>query len=849
MLGRGQADSKEIAKVPFHSFFDVQEGTVARHVSFEEMAELIVGLGRQAISTSPVHRFESDGRALWAVYSATVSAGANQFEFSIVFFTSECTIDAISAAGRYVTSSRGIVWNWIYANQLEQSPIVLEKLRNQHEIASREAPRQHGQRIMSIRDYIVNEFKAKLDRYREFLSGLEARHFVHPSIQTTIHSTNIRPIEYLTDGLSAKGGSLGVLIGEAGQGKTYYVWKAIESLNRDTAARLPIFVSSGQWKQMTPAILEDLSAVIAYSFSSAGVGLDIPSEKADRYVDVFLRSGIFSVIFDSFDEYVLGNLSNVSTFSAFHAVRRLCASTEAPIFITTRASFWSDLDEALNQAKVGPDIRIVRWSLKPFTEDHAKAYFRERFDTNPDQANRAISLFRSASKAVGESGKDLVGRGYFLLLIYELVLRDSTNFAAHLSFGGVNPAQWIIDRLCDREVERQGVVSTALQRKLLRIIATRRSGERLISDSELINELRASGVPDRIAVNTVAGGEKGSRARLRDHPLMRFQDSSATWDIRYQVVSDLIIAEYLVESINAGSPFDIDNFIRECGLKQERLSNSNLFGFAVDILALDPEKGSRLIRSAIGNVLKSDMGNGFREAPAMQLLTSLAVAWISHVGSDMPRTKKCNSLMSMFPSNDFRGAIFTGQLASFDFSSCTFEGVTFHNVGFINCRFSNETRFSNCQFYGGSAAATINLGLADFAASTKMDEAAEIFIAKHMIRSKTRSYKRDEFEKDFKLILKKLAPSDMHFPNITEGELFSGTMGLKHCRQIVVHTLLGSLIVKTTLESGNARYQLAPDYRHVVVVHNSNGNFHGKLNEIYQKLLRIVVPDDSHRSS
>lgn len=819
---------------------------MARHVSFEELAELIVGLGRQEIASSPSHKYDPDGRTLWSIYPGKVSAGANKFLFNIIYFTSECTIDAVTAAGRHVISSRGGTWNWIYANQLEDSPKVLEHLRQQHNVAARAAPDQHGEAALSIRQYIVNEFKSKLDRYRDYLSAVQARHFIQPTLDTVDHGSSIQPLQYLTQGIDTRGGTLGVLIGEAGQGKTYYVWKAIESLTKASNQRIPIFISSGHWKQMTPSTLESLSAVIAYSFSSAGVGLDIPTEKADKYIDVFLRSGIFCVIFDSFDEYVLGNLSNVSAAAAFHSIRRLCISTEAPIFITTRSSFWSDLDGAITNSETQTPLTIVKWSLRPFTDDHARKYFGERFSSDHRKIDEAITLFRAAGRAVGDVGRELIGRGYFLLLIYEFFQNDESTISDDIRFGGKNPAQWMIDKLCEREVERQQVVPAAAQRKILRTISLMRSADRVVNDSTLIRVLCDAGVVDKVAIQTVSG-ERSGRGKLNDHPLIKFSSGTGSWEIKYPVIADLIISEYLVEVIRSGSAVELCRFIEDCDFRSERLNHSNLFGFSVDILALDPESGIRMIRAAIAvGIELHQQARNKMGADVAQLVTSLGVAWVSSTVRDGAREKRFQLMQSMFPHKDLSGAIFVGQLAGMDFSNCKFKNVVFDNVGFINCKFSSETVFDDCQIYGGTAAATRDLGLAQFRASTKLDPQAQVFIGKHMIRCHVKRYTREDYVNDFKRLLKKLAPSDMLFPAVTVQELFSGTIGLKYCKEAVLQCIEGSLVERHESSTESPRYHLTQEYRHVVVIHNSNGNFHGKLRTMLEDVFTIASPDGIH---
>src|SRR5690606_36538172 len=287
------------------------------------------------------------------------------------------------------------------------------------------------------------------DTYSSRLSDLAPQFYIDPKITTPIGAAKEAPnplLNFFTDHLAIKEdskiGQIAVLLAEPGQGKTYMSQYLVAELLSRKA--IPIYVQSDQWNQLAPQDLSSIWRTIVNSFRYFDAPIPWLFADEEQFIFTFMKSGLSTLVFDGFDEYVLKNKGRVTAREVFGSLKQLADEAGVAILITSRTSFWdSEID--LSESELA-NQKVYRFEIVPFNTGKAEKYFKARFKSDPEKAERATNLF---GQLQGHS-KGFVGRGFVLNLIADLVKRDGDT-----RFQGNRPISWLLEALCERETVRQ----------------------------------------------------------------------------------------------------------------------------------------------------------------------------------------------------------------------------------------------------------------------------------------------------------------------------------------------------------------------------------------------------------
>ena len=197
--------------------------------------------------------------------------------------------------------------------------------------------------LWNTKQYLRSFINDELDRYRERLTEERPEHYIRPRVSTPSGFVKKLP-DPLESVLLGRGehdenptGILGVLLAEPGQGKTCTTqYLATQIANRDL---VPIYINSSQWDSLSLADLESLDKTLTHCFRHFGSSISWLDGHEDEFVRVTLKAGVFAIILDGFDEYILWNKGQVKALDVLLTLGNLTKVTGAGILITSRTSF------------------------------------------------------------------------------------------------------------------------------------------------------------------------------------------------------------------------------------------------------------------------------------------------------------------------------------------------------------------------------------------------------------------------------------------------------------------------------------------------------------------------------
>src|SRR5262249_8246491 len=114
----------------------------------------------------------------------------------------------------------------------------------------------------------------------------------------------------------------------------------------------------------------------------------------EEFLKTTLKAGIFRIIFDGLDEYVLRTSPNgaIRPGEAIEALLELSEATGARILVTSRTSFWNVNLPAEDLKEIAEGRKLFVYEIRPFDIQHARNYFANRLKDSA-KVDQAIQLF------------------------------------------------------------------------------------------------------------------------------------------------------------------------------------------------------------------------------------------------------------------------------------------------------------------------------------------------------------------------------------------------------------------------------------------------------------------------
>ena len=632
------------------------------------------------------------------------------------------------------------------------------------------------------------------------------------------------PIQSFLD-LSSTEGSLSILIGEPGQGKTYGTQYIISSLKNS----IPIYINSTQWEKLTEDDLSSIWKTIVHSLGYYGVATDWIKDCEYLFLKVMLKAGIFVLIFDGFDEYILRNNGKVDPVQAINVLWALASESEAKILVTTRTSFWEDIEKS---KEINTQVSV--YEILPFDQNRANNYFKKRFNDNVTKVKSANNLYMGLSKKAGEN---FVGRGFIIYLIAD-ICEDAISASENASIENIDIIEGLIIKLCKREEFRQQLpINSEQQVKVFREMSRWLALDQKITQDFMESILKESinGITDKNIYRLLSQDRK-SRGKLNDHPLLR-RDSNG-WNFKHEQIYMNILADEVIHLLKINEPLAIDV--------------QNRFPFVLDLArciyehiegAMKTEDKITLkLKEIISTLLSVNKHIDFNkiERYLVTVIALLAVnKTLAREGTE--RKERSEVLYSLFPNKKIDGVAFLGTIGSFDFRGRTISNSYFNQAVWARCVFDEKTTLINCRVNGGRVESSENYGLINFA-DCVLDEAASSVINTQQIVSKKRKYDNNDLERDVKQLLNKfLAKGGSVIKTVSEADLRRGQIENSPHGSIIIEKFKMKLLNKHTLASVSEHaYNIKDTAKSSLGYYAINNVFTGSIQEMYKELSKLL---------
>jgi hypothetical protein len=794
-------------------------------VSFVEVAKLI---NHSRVTEINCDRPRQEHAGRWAIYDGVNKVPNFKYPFTILFLSADCTQEAIRAAGKALADPANT--QVVFAPSIRSSKGQIEDF-----LARKVAG------IADTKDFLLSFLRDQLSKYQAKLS-IPSSDFVEPGFEVPSGLTLKRPnplMLFLEQPYKADQGELAILLGEPGQGKTYTAkYVAYEVSSR--RASIPIFVHAPQWGTMFTGDLGSIWKTITHSFKYFETPIDWVEGCEEEFLSVSLKAGLFSIIFDGLDEYVLWNRGKIGAVEAKDNLLRLAVSSGSRILTTCRTSFWRSNFEQSGTDEVSPAPLV--YILKPFDRNQARQYFRKRIPDSEDQLMSAMAIYsRFSPSRTDDTPSNFVGRGFILNLIADLVSRSET--IPTVGSEKTNVIRWIITALCEREEKRQKLpISPEAQIRILEDCAEEIARGHTVSDETLTTLIQISAMVSDEELGSLVGDTK-KRGSLQDHPLIRRSDSGE-WQFVHEQVLFNLLAQRFTEYVDQ-YPERLANF-----LPYLRMEGSLVTDFAtavVDQLFTGEESETSIdegIRGCVGAIVRC-CASPKAEAPAKGgtvLATTIALLALNRLMSGgQQHNDRTQKFLSFFPGSVLRGVTFTGTVSKMDLSGVRFEECSFQQVTWANCEFNSETKFERCVFVGGKVTFCKGFGQAEWIGG-HVDTEANGMINSEKIAEGKRKYTTADLRYEMEQVIKKFVPKEgVGLKSVYEPHLYSGAFGASIHRKVIIETLKRHVLEENRVSgAAEGAYHIRESAKGAVGHYASNGVFTGALADAFSELVKLL---------
>jgi hypothetical protein len=786
---------------------------------FDEVAELINKSKNTQINTTPI-RHEKDK---WMLYSGTNKIPPFEYDFYVLYILASASKESIENAVFEIDNPEKT--QVVFAQSLDSKftsdikSIVGTKIKN----------------VFSTKEYLYLFIKDSLQNYSDRFAA-PPKYYTVPKIQVPfgVAKKYPSPLQNFIE-LDSNKGKLGILYAEPGQGKTYTTQYLAHTIHKKNI--IPILVNSHQWATMPVAELSSLWKTIINSFKFYESPINWIEGYEEEFINVMLKAGLFAIIFDGFDEYVLWNNGAVDPLEAINSILRLAVSCETSVILTTRTSFWNSTINT--ERSTGLHEEIYNYELLPFDNNEARNYFENRFNKNNKQVSYALEIY---GKLKSGAKYGFAGRGFVLDLIADLVERS--NDYSQIYKIEKSAMQWLVKSLCEREEVRQKLpLNPSEQIKICKEIAELiSSGDTVDTESlKLIISVTKSTLTDGQIDNLTSSSR--SKGTLKDHPLIR-RDSSDHWNFINEQVYFNLLAELIREKAKQ-SQDHIGNLFEKLfisgnlakGILLDDLSNT----IVNQIFSKKDEEKSKEEVVNLNNALiyyqnsiNDEVAEYMKKFATKNLL--LSVDHFCKKGSQ--RNERTNCLKSFFTDGPISNLVFSGTLANFDFSGCKISNCKFNRVVISNCLFDDTTSFIDCEFIGGNIHHSSGFGLSIFSNITA-DQDAKNLIDSQMILDGKKNYDADKLRYDMvELLSKFIDRGTLRIKPIIGRNLNTGLFDKSSKKQDIIKIYKKNIIEKHSISGINEEgFNVRNEAKDSVVHFFTNGVFIGPVAKSFDELV------------
>jgi hypothetical protein len=784
-----------------------------KQMGFSELAALINQSRSTRIDLTPVNQHRAA-----ACYRAEDRVRGESFPFMVIYLQADATNAAIAFAARESRAHSRV--DIVYPPTLATlSSELKERAANAAEAFSKSA------KFWTTKEYLLSFITHELESYIARLREQKPPFYTDPPVEVPAGFRRRIPnplFSFLTDpdpGSGIKEGAIGVLLAEPGQGKTYLSRYLVSHICETKTGLTPILVDSTQWETIATQDLASFWKTIAHSFRYFEASIGWLEGNEDMFLRTSLKAGIFRIVFDGFDEYILRNRGKAQPLDVLNALSDLAAGTGARILVTSRTSFWHQSLSEEEYEDFIADTHSYIYRLLPFDVSHAANYFRARL-RHQGQIDRATALYGT----LRPGNEELVGRGFVLSLVADLIERSDGKSTGPSDKS--NALLWLLEALCQREEIRQRLpIDSTDQGHILRMFAKEIAcGEP--PNTELLDY--CTGV---VASNLDSATRQQCLAKLASHPIISKEPNDDKWRFNQKQVEIVLLADLLLQEEET----EFVQFIRQSTLSSSQ--QQDLAGMIVDLIMQREKEAAALER--IARLIRPMTVEGVTTARPSKLgaaICLLAVDRFRPRGRE--RQERIDCLCKLVGGKQVEGLHFSGTLASLHLDGITFRHCAFERVAWVNCSFSENTIFQCCQFLGGAPPVRCQGFAGAERRDCRLDHEAKALLDAVSVTEGKKRYSEVDLRNDIKSVLDKFtARGGLGLRSVKESHLRTGPIGVSQHGTEVIRELAGT-VLETHQISGVSEpgYNVRESAQEAVKFFATNNVFTGDLQTAFDKL-------------
>jgi len=791
-------------------------------LEFTEIVNLLNHSRTTKLDPKPTKRSKGN----WELYQGEYKVHLSTLPFDVLYLYSDATTESIQQA-RSQAFQPGVT-QVVYAPSLDQ------RRRTHHEILKPEA----APRFWTTKEYLASILREELDAYREKISQLKPNFYTEPPVLVPAGVNRRIPnplYSLLTDAdftSSSDSGRLGIMLAEPGQGKTYMSQHLVSKLTEFKKDIIPIYIDSNQWRSMSVDDLASIWKTIAHSFRYFDTPIGWIEGCEDLFIKTTLKAGLFRIVFDGFDEYVLRNHGRVQASDAIQALLELVNATGARIVVTSRTTFWdSEVRTTEVNDELSPSNSTSIFEIKPFERSHAENYFKNRLGGEDQKIKGALEVFTS----LRIHGESFVGRGFVLNLIADLVSRNPT---IRPDEGSQSPIQWLMTSICAREQLRQDLPINSEQQLIILRMFIFDVVQGNPSNTETLDYAISE-----VASNLDAATRELCIAKLSPHPLINKTRDQDEWVVPQEQVKVALLSEHLVSLVDEDgcSPL-LSAFCKNADLGSS-LTN-DLAAMILEITSVGASMDERVqkFRLIIRSFLfcGEEMGYITERVNAIKILAvSLALKVVDRfVKKGSSRIERSEFLVGLLPENRLKQLPFNGTIASMDLCGIEFESCRFDHVRWANCKFDQDSNFSNCHFIGGSKSNCEGFGEAQWINPTSDDEGRS-FVNSAQIEAGKKPYTENDLKSDIQSVISKfIGKGGLGYKSVTNRNIKTGTIRLSKHADLIIEEIKKRILQDHHISGSSEQgYAVTDEAKDSVKFFADNNVFTGSLQEVYERLM------------
>lgn len=537
-------------------------------------------------------------------------------------------------------------------------------------------------------DDFINEISKKYLKREDDESDekyLNINNFILPDFKTNDKNQKIDAERWLqkTDN------PILVIKGAAGIGKTTYA-KYISDLfqKKNIQTRkisTVLFIDSNEIQDELIYSKNLGKKIDLYSFYKAATINDLSFD--DELFSINLDAGKILLIIDGLDEIISKNHS----FDIDYFFKSISSSNaglgNSKIIITTRSYFW-------DKSNIVDDI-IYDIELLPFNLEKAKSFFEKSFVNQENKVKKALNISEDFKFTSEENSYNY--HPFVLDIIKEIVesndqiLFSDTTFISKILNNEIK-IDYIIGRICEREVKRVQQIEIDNQIKLFIYLAINENGK--FQENNIKSHLK-----EILNINDISSNIVES---IKSHPFLIFSNTSHTLSFKYDFFENYFISLSISKLIDLNEDSLIDyNTIKI--LSQKFYHGSDTIKNITKRTTTWNDSNLLKINDLIGKIklFKTEDTNLLKRAISGIFNLALSINFKFKTNNRGQNTQLVKDIF-LNQNNQIENLVLLNlnsieEKIRFDFSNLTFENCIFENYNqFWDCNLNESTYFHKC---------------------------------------------------------------------------------------------------------------------------------------------------------